>query len=285
MALSIRPSEIGVLGPVIWRGEWVYTTTYVENEGVSWQGTSYVSLVSANTNHAPAGVSDSYWNVVSIGQPGGAGPTGPTGPSGPTGPTGPTGPSITGPTGPEGLEGPVGPTGPTGPTGPEGTGSTTSKIWTGQISGEGTISTTASLTKGIDLQPAEDVRVYGIMAQTDEANTQTFALSIYELNTLTQTGSAIVRSGDITGPNEQAWVAYQFSPVTLTAGHRYVAAISNTTSGATTARVATSAQPSDRRCGLKRSVVLKQANASPANGDVWTSTSATMYAISLLIGT
>jgi uncharacterized protein (TIGR03437 family) len=107
----------GPTGPVglTWQQTWSGMTTYTQNDAVQFNGTSYISLQSNNTDHEPD-TSPTYWDTLA--QAGAAGATGPTGPAGPTGATGATGPA--GPQGPAGATGATGAAGPTGPTGPVG---------------------------------------------------------------------------------------------------------------------------------------------------------------------
>lgn len=108
----------------MWKGTWSSSTTYVTDDAVELNGTSYIAL-QGSTNNNPES-SPTKWAVLAAkGAAGSAGPTGSPGPTGPTGaastvpgPTGPTGaPGPTGTTGPTGLTGPTGPTGPTAATG------------------------------------------------------------------------------------------------------------------------------------------------------------------------
>jgi hypothetical protein len=101
----------GATGPagVNWQGTWNNTTAYAVNDGVSFNGSSYVSI-QAGTNQEPD-LSASFWNLLA--QEGAAGVAGPAGATGPQGLQGPTG--ATGATGSQGPQGPVGPTGATGP--------------------------------------------------------------------------------------------------------------------------------------------------------------------------
>ncbi len=98
----------GVAGPagLVWKSAWSSTTTYSVGQAVSYQGSSYVSLVAGNVGHTPSS-SPTDWAVLA--SEGVTGPTGPTGVQGPAGPTGKTGPQ-----GSQGVQGPVGPTGPVG---------------------------------------------------------------------------------------------------------------------------------------------------------------------------
>jgi hypothetical protein len=117
----------GPAGGIEWQGTWDSATSYVIDDAVYYNGTSYVAIASS-TNQAPPNAT--YWDILAQGGDGPTGPTGSTGSTGPTGPTGPIGPTgATGSTGPTGPQGPTGaastvagPTGPTGPTGPVGAG-------------------------------------------------------------------------------------------------------------------------------------------------------------------
>src|SRR4051812_49027266 len=110
----------GPTGPVglTWMQAWSHTATYVVNDAVSFNGSSYIAL-QPSTNLAPE-TNPAAWSLLA--QQGAIGPTGATGATGPTGPTGATG--STGPVGPSGAtgtQGPIGPIGPTGATGASGT--------------------------------------------------------------------------------------------------------------------------------------------------------------------
>lgn len=94
-----------------WRGAWEAATDYVLNDGVSYQGQSYVAL-QPSTNVAPD--SDPLtWDVFAAkgadGAPGAEGPQGEPGPQGEQGPQGDPGP--------QGEPGDVGPAGPAGADG------------------------------------------------------------------------------------------------------------------------------------------------------------------------
>lgn len=120
----------GDTGPVgisvNWTGTWSSFFTYAKNDGVTYLGKSYVSLINGNLGNPP-NTSPGQWQLIAdVGSQGPTGPTGPTGNTGPAGPTGSTGATgNTGPTGNTGLTGATGPTGVAGPTGATGnTGST-----------------------------------------------------------------------------------------------------------------------------------------------------------------
>jgi len=112
----------GPIGPegLNWKGEWETSTSYVVDDAVYLDGSSYICITahtSGSTTRPGTGVDwETYWTILSrIGE---IGPTGPQGAQGITGPQGPTGPQ--GITGPQGATGPQGLTGPQGATGPQG---------------------------------------------------------------------------------------------------------------------------------------------------------------------
>ena len=88
---------------VTFQGAWSNTTTYAQNAAVSYDGSSYISLIANNTGNEPD-TSTSQWSVLA--QQGATGPAGPAGSQGPAGPQG-----NTGDTGPQGEQGPTGPAG------------------------------------------------------------------------------------------------------------------------------------------------------------------------------
>jgi hypothetical protein len=107
------PGPTGATGPagpqgLNWKGMWSNTTAYAVNDGVQFNGTSYISI-QAGTGHQPD-TNPTFWNVLA--QTGAPGPAGPSGPAGPVGAAGPIGP-----TGPAGAAGATGPQGPPGPPG------------------------------------------------------------------------------------------------------------------------------------------------------------------------
>ncbi|HEV2645674.1 MAG TPA: DNRLRE domain-containing protein [Acidobacteriaceae bacterium] len=99
----------GVPGPVgiTFQGSYSSTTNYALADGVSYNGSGYVSLVAANHGNTP-NLSPQQWALFAA-----AGATGATGPAGLTGPAGPAGTQ-----GPQGIAGATGATGATGPQGP-----------------------------------------------------------------------------------------------------------------------------------------------------------------------
>lgn len=104
----------GLTGPagapgMTFRGSYSPVTNYSLNDVVSYQGASYVSIVTVNYGNTP-GLSPTYWSVVAAegaagaqgpagvaGAPGAQGVAGPQGPSGPAGPSGPVGMNFRGP--------------------------------------------------------------------------------------------------------------------------------------------------------------------------------------------
>jgi hypothetical protein len=87
---------------VAYQGTYASTANYGLNDIVTFQGSSYISLVSANHGNTPD-ASPGQWGVMALGAVGAQGPQG-----------------LTGATGSLGLTGPVGPTGAAGPTGATG---------------------------------------------------------------------------------------------------------------------------------------------------------------------
>jgi len=90
---------VGPQGPPVahYTGNYSSTTNYALNDAVSYNGSTYISLIAANAGNAPA-LSPSQWAVLA-GQ-GYAGPAGVAGAQGPTGSAGATG--AIGATGPQG---------------------------------------------------------------------------------------------------------------------------------------------------------------------------------------
>ncbi|MDP9038024.1 MAG: hypothetical protein M3O02_01965, partial [Acidobacteriota bacterium] len=89
--------------PVSFLGAYGSGTNYAVGDAVSWQGSSYISLVAGNRGNTPD-VSPTQWGLLAQqGSTGSAGPTGATGATGATGPAGPQGP--TGATGQAGAAG------------------------------------------------------------------------------------------------------------------------------------------------------------------------------------
>jgi hypothetical protein len=98
----------GIPGPVgiTFQGAYSSTTNYALADGVSYNGSGYVSLIASNHGNTPD-QSPGQWALFAA-----AGAAGTIGPAGLTGTTGATGPA--------GSQGPVGPTGATGAIGPQG---------------------------------------------------------------------------------------------------------------------------------------------------------------------
>jgi uncharacterized protein (TIGR03437 family) len=101
----------GVTG-LTWKGAWSAGASYNANDGVGFNGSSYIALLGNNTGNTP-GDSPSFWSLLA--QVGSTGPTGVTGAVGVTGSTGTMG--VTGSTGATGAVGTTGGTGPIGVTG------------------------------------------------------------------------------------------------------------------------------------------------------------------------
>ena len=94
-------------GTMTWRGTWSAAVAYKVNDGVTYNGSSYVAYVAVGPVATPPPADVAHWALLA--QAGGTGPQGPMGPAGATG--------STGAQGPQGVAGPMGPTGPTGATG------------------------------------------------------------------------------------------------------------------------------------------------------------------------
>jgi hypothetical protein len=90
---------------VAYQGTYASTANYGLNDIVSFQGSSYISLIAANHGNTP-GASPGQWGVMALGAVGVQGPMGATGAMGPPGLTGPAGPA--GPAGPTGAAGAAG---------------------------------------------------------------------------------------------------------------------------------------------------------------------------------
>lgn len=107
----------GAVG-MVWKDEWVSTSTYSVGDVVSLSGSSFRSLVDYNKGYPPSSF-PTIWRPVAVKGDGGAtGPTGVLGATGVTGSVGPTG--LKGPTGATGSTGAIGATGLTGSTGAAG---------------------------------------------------------------------------------------------------------------------------------------------------------------------
>lgn len=111
-------------------GNFSGTRTYMENDVMTYNGTSYVALNDNLLNNPPTDpLGDVNWALFVMTGPAGpqgpqgiAGPEGPKGDTGATGEQGPVGPAgATGVAGPQGEKGETGDTGAQGPRGPAGT--------------------------------------------------------------------------------------------------------------------------------------------------------------------
>lgn len=89
---SVQVASSATSGPS-WQGAWSSTIEYAADEAVSYEHSSYVSLVNANIGNVPSS-SSSAWGLLA--QAGAAGPAGQEGPTGPAGPAGPAGQPGTG---------------------------------------------------------------------------------------------------------------------------------------------------------------------------------------------
>ncbi len=105
------------------KGAWVNATTYVENDLVTFQGSSWRARknATANLNKLPS-TNPLFWeNFAARGLQGATGPQGLQGATGATGPQGSQGiqgsTGATGAQGPPGIQGPIGPQGPAGASG------------------------------------------------------------------------------------------------------------------------------------------------------------------------
>ncbi|HEY8998148.1 MAG TPA: DNRLRE domain-containing protein [Edaphobacter sp.] len=90
----------GPQGPAVanYTGNYTSTTNYARNDAVSYDGSTYISLVAGNVGQTPSS-SPTYWAVLAAQGPAGA--AGAAGPQGAAGPVGPAGtPGAMGPQGP-----------------------------------------------------------------------------------------------------------------------------------------------------------------------------------------
>jgi len=110
------PGPQGPQGPpVSFQGPWSNNASYAIGSAVSYNGSSYISLVASNAGFEPD-TNPTQWALLA--QQGAMGAVGPTGPQGLQGPMGLTG--APGAQGPQGVPGPAGATGATGPAGAAG---------------------------------------------------------------------------------------------------------------------------------------------------------------------
>jgi hypothetical protein len=98
-------SGVGSGVGVAYQGAYASTANYGLNDIVSFQGSSYISLIAGNHGNTPSS-SVGQWGVMALGAMGIQGPLGATGAVGPPGSTGPAGPTgAAGPTGTTGAAG------------------------------------------------------------------------------------------------------------------------------------------------------------------------------------
>jgi hypothetical protein len=117
----LAPGIAAVTATVTWQGQWGDATSYKVYDVVSFNGSSYISLVNPNLNQQPDSTPSSWGLLAQNGATGAVGPQGPQGDTGTVGPQGPAGPQgAAGATGATGAQGPKGDTGTTGATGPQG---------------------------------------------------------------------------------------------------------------------------------------------------------------------
>ena len=121
------PGEAGATGPagpagMTFQGAWSVEGTYAIGDAVSYNGSTYLSLVPSNADNQPD-TSPSMWALLAQrGDAGLAGAEGPQGIQGLMGLMGPQGPiGATGAQGPAGAQGPIGLTGSQGSAGAAGT--------------------------------------------------------------------------------------------------------------------------------------------------------------------
>lgn len=125
-AVKRQEQSIANSSQLNWRGAWGEKSTYLPNDGVSHDGSSWVAE-RESTGSKPKEDSTDWGYLAKKGKDGGEGPQGQAGQAGKNGDAGPQGPAgstgLTGPQGPagaQGLEGQQGPAGSTGPQGPAG---------------------------------------------------------------------------------------------------------------------------------------------------------------------
>lgn len=171
-------------------GPYSSSHNYSVGDVITWNGSSYVSLVSFNHGEQPD-ESPTYWMVLAAqgltGMPGAMGATGPQGPVGSQGPAGPTGP-----------QGPAGPIGQTGAAGMNFRGQwspTTAYFTNDAVSFDG--STYLALASSTGQQPDQNAAIWTVLAQvgstgpTGPAGTAA-SISIGTVTTLAAGSSATV---------------------------------------------------------------------------------------------
>jgi hypothetical protein len=127
----------GAPGPVGMTYQETYNslTNYSLNDGVSYNGSSYISTIANNQGFTP-GLFTQYWSLLAAaGAPGATGATGATG--------------VTGQQGEAGPQGPTGATGPAGPTGPAGMTVSVGTVNTGAAGSSVQVTNTGSSTAAI----------------------------------------------------------------------------------------------------------------------------------------
>ncbi|MES1257375.1 MAG: hypothetical protein ABUS51_03060, partial [Acidobacteriota bacterium] len=162
----------GATGPAgpgfIWKGAWLAASSYDLNDTVSFSGSSWVSIHSANIGNSP-GSSPAFWSLMTA-----QGATGATGLTGPAGPTG-----ATGPAGAPGIQGLTGATGATGATGPRGLNFVTPAVWyyantynTGDVVNYGGSAWVSLIANNFGLTPGGDDRTWAALGGTGPAGPQ-----------------------------------------------------------------------------------------------------------------
>ena len=147
--------------PVSFGGAWDGGTAYSTGEAVSFNGSSYISLVDSNAGNQP-GTSPAQWALLV--QQGGTGVMGPQGLQGTQGPQGPAGAAgSAGPQGAIGLQGPQGPQGP--PVTFNGSWSNTTTYVTGDMVSFGGSSYISLVNANIGNQPNVSPASWGVLAQ------------------------------------------------------------------------------------------------------------------------
>lgn len=95
-------SSAGTVTGLNFQGAYASTTNYGVDDFVTYQGSTYISLIAGNHGNTPS-FSPAQWGLLAQGGVGLTGPQGPAGAAGPQGPVGATG--LAGPAGPTGAAG------------------------------------------------------------------------------------------------------------------------------------------------------------------------------------
>jgi hypothetical protein len=152
-------SSTGPQGPGLnLTGAYSAANSYNIGDVVTYNGSSYASLVASNHGQPPD-TSPTYWMLVAAQGP--AGTAGATGAAGATGPQG-----AAGPQGPIGTQGPAGPTGATGAPGMNFRGAWSSSIYystSDAVNFDG--STWLALAANSNLQPDQNAQAWTVVAQ------------------------------------------------------------------------------------------------------------------------